>query len=141
MLEKNEERAIGTHFLQFLINHLVLPPKLPQSQEEDLDKGHNVLLDFIYRNAVKFGNLCDKDDQMHWKHIVKMLSVWKETSQSGALSPDVLETNLMSMKPNGKDYLDFYRVLVLTVLQMLSPYMFTLRMQAWSLEKAQTASL
>lgn len=86
---------------EFLVNHLILPPKLPQSREENLALAHDYLLKFIHEKAVEFERLCGGDDRRHWAIMVKMLEIWKETTQSGSVSPQILQRHLMSMQPNG----------------------------------------
>ena len=59
--------------LQYAMNHIFLPPKLPQEQEPDLEACDIALCRLAYEAAVQFPQYLATYHQAHWAVVIKML--------------------------------------------------------------------
>lgn len=86
--------------IQNLINHVALPPQLPQSAEPDLPSINKNLLRLLQDVAQTFKyRSCAA-----WTHVSKMLSALDKTEQAKSLRDDLLNTHLTALSPGGKCY-------------------------------------
>ena len=81
--------------LQYLKHHLVLPPKLPQIDDTDLDYEH-YLLCFVQETA----ELYLDPSKSHWAQVCSMLRTLRDCYPAG-LSNDALKQRLMNFLPHG----------------------------------------
>jgi hypothetical protein len=97
--EALEDRGLG-----FLINHIILPPQLPDGENED-DRSSNErrLLQLVMEEATKFSNQCLPGVRSPWKKVTKMLSTWLHVTSGCNLSGPHLIEVLRTMKVGGKN--------------------------------------
>lgn len=83
-----------------LINHIALPPQLPQSAESDLPSINNNLLHLLQDATQTF----KYRGCAAWTHVAKMLSALDKTEQAKSLRDDLLSTHLTALNSGGKCY-------------------------------------
>lgn len=83
---------------QDLINHIALPPQLPQSADPDTSTINKNLLHLL-QDATKSFNCraCPA-----WASVSKMLSSLDHTEQAKTLRDDLLGSHLTALSPGGK---------------------------------------
>jgi hypothetical protein len=92
--------ALGVADVQNLINHVALPPQLPQSEEPDLSTINKNLLRLLLGITQSFNNRgCAA-----WTSVAKMLTTLDKTEQARALRDDLLGAHLTALNPGGKYY-------------------------------------
>ena len=75
--------------LNFMVNHVILPPKLPQS--DDTGSGYELaLIQFVRDHSVAFQINLPAEYQDCWTRITKMLNTWIEVNEHGSISPEAL---------------------------------------------------
>lgn len=83
-----------------LINHVALPPQLPQGAEPDLPSINNNLLHLLQDATQTFKyRSCAA-----WTHVSKMLSALDKTEQAKSLRGDLLSTYVNALDSGGKCY-------------------------------------
>lgn len=90
--------ALSVQDVQNLINHIALPPQLPQTEEPDpstINKNLLLLLQttgktFEYRNCAA------------WTSVTKMLSTMAKSEKAKTLSDDFLSTHMEASGPGGE---------------------------------------
>jgi hypothetical protein len=90
--------ALSVKDLQDLINHVVLPPQLPQSEELDPSRIHSNLVNLL-QHAVK---TFDHRTHAAWTSVFKMLSALEKTEQARALNDDLLGAALKALNTGGQ---------------------------------------
>lgn len=72
--------------LNFIINHVFLPPQLPQCADDASGEGRSALLDFLHRTAVQYTrNLAPNAlAASRWPAVVKMLLQFEHTNSRSA---------------------------------------------------------
>lgn len=86
--------------LQDLINHIALPPQLPQRAEPDLSTINSNLLHLLQDVTQTF----NKRSCAAWTHVSRMLSSLDKTEQARTLRDDLLGAHLTALGPGGKYY-------------------------------------
>ena len=75
-----------------MLNHVFLPPKLPQADDSKLE--HDIALcEFTYRASVDFQGLLPEDQQQQWSSIVRMLEMLLDSTirlDRATLQQDIL---------------------------------------------------
>lgn len=90
--------ALSAADIQNLINHVALPPQLPQKEEPDLSTINNNLLHLLQDVTQTFNSRsCTA-----WAHVSKMLSSLNNTEQARSLRDDLLGAHLTALNPGGK---------------------------------------
>ena len=86
----------------FVTHHVILPPKLPQVQEDDNDtkKGELAIATLALRAAKDFSSELDQEFTSQWQHIIHMLRDSKHLCKRG-MSREVLEQKISSMETGG----------------------------------------
>lgn len=85
---------------QDLINHIALPPQLPQSAESDASAINRNLLHLLQDATKSFHhNACPA-----WTTVSKMLSSLDYTEQAKSLRDDLLSAHLTALSPGGKQH-------------------------------------
>jgi len=81
-----------------LINHVALPPQLPQRAEPDLPRINNNLLHLLQdvTRTFKYRSCAA------WTHVSKMLSALDKTEQAKSLRDDLLGAHLTALDSGGK---------------------------------------
>jgi hypothetical protein len=94
--------------LQNLINHIVLPPQLPQKEESDPLKINSDLVHLL-RDVTK---TFDQRTSAAWISVIKMLSTLDRTEQTSALNDESLGADLKGLKAGGQYYFEPFRTLI-----------------------------
>ena len=81
-----------------LINHVALPPQLPQSEEPDLPSINNNLLHLLQDVTQTFNN----SSCAAWTHVSKMLSALDKTEQAKSLRDNLLGAHLTALDSGSK---------------------------------------
>jgi hypothetical protein len=120
--------------LRYIINHIFLPPKLPQKDNSGTDKDIALIVEF--EAALKlFQAYVPSQEQRRWAACIRMLKGMLELRDpSGDLIPEKVEAALGSMTDQGMSLTSLrgYRA-HLIVWQMFCPSIFVARMRAlWS---------
>ncbi|KAF8962069.1 hypothetical protein BDZ97DRAFT_1759482 [Flammula alnicola] len=80
--------------LIYVLNHVFLPPKLPQKDDNDTD--HDVALcRFAYNASLEFAGFLSQCQQGQWSIVSRMLNNLLKTTRS--LEKDVLATNILGL--------------------------------------------
>lgn len=100
--------------LNYLVNHLFLPPKLPQQEEKDRHKKDDLLSKYILSIADEFNSLVREADggtneevTKAWRVIHRMLEKFQRLHSSETLDANQLGTALLGMQVNGTSH-SFY---------------------------------
>lgn len=87
--------------LLYILNHVFLPPKLPQEDEgDDARDIHNIALaSLVHEAAVDFLSLVSAEYTERWSAIIKMLELFKRYTE--ALNQDDVAADMMGMVQGG----------------------------------------
>lgn len=96
-------RLLTGNALKFIINHVVLPPLLPQSDDSS-PACELELVRFARIQAIAFEDEGPHGSKACWGRIVKMLSIWLEVKEHGFISKGAL-MGAMSALSNGGRFL------------------------------------
>jgi hypothetical protein len=88
------------HQLGYIINHIFLPPELPQQYDHDLDNDC-ALCDVILTSAMTYRQSLPLDEQIRWDPIVKMLQSLYKFHDSDVFSKDSINEAVREMQPGG----------------------------------------
>ncbi|KAL8995723.1 MAG: hypothetical protein Q9188_006743 [Gyalolechia gomerana] len=86
--------------LAFILNHVILLPRLPQEAEKDelTSNAEKLLLELVLSEVQSFRQHCAQDSKDAWSTIEKMLAAWIVTNPHQALSTDVLKQAFTAMR-------------------------------------------
>ena len=90
--------ALSVGDVHNLINHVALPPQLPQSEEPDPSRINSNLVHLL-QDAMK---TFDRRTSAAWASVSKMLSALDKTEQAKALNNDSLRADLKALNPGGE---------------------------------------
>jgi uncharacterized protein (DUF608 family) len=93
--------GIGLKSLTDLVNHVVLPPRLPQCEDANPASLEKNLLHLARCVTATYTSSLDSFTQTAWKPVVTMLGDWTEIKQGSDLRNDVMVSKLASLKPAG----------------------------------------
>jgi hypothetical protein len=93
--------AFSVADIQNLINHVALPPQLPQSEEPDLSSINDNLLRLLQDVTQTFNNR----SCAAWTSVSRMLLSVDKTEQAKAVRDDLLSSHLTALKSGGKYYI------------------------------------
>jgi hypothetical protein len=96
--EPNQQRI---RKLQYLIDHVFLPPKILQKHDEDLAELQCALAQFVCDSAKRYAQFLPQHEQPRWDPILQMLKNIAITSDSAALSDFALEKCIKEMQDGG----------------------------------------
>jgi hypothetical protein len=88
--------------LEYIFDHVFLPPKLPQKDDSDFSKGLSLMreLEAALRSSQGYLPVHQRSD---WLHCIKMIGNMLETrDECGDIVPQALEKSLKSMLDGGK---------------------------------------
>ncbi|KAI9758999.1 MAG: hypothetical protein M4579_002662 [Chaenotheca gracillima] len=85
--------------LDFIINHLVLPPQLPQEDDSDDDEKRNCLLKLVLDTACSYGNLLDEGYHRQWADVKSLLSALVKIQRGNEVDQEALCRSLATLKP------------------------------------------
>lgn len=87
--------------LEYVVNHIFLPPKLPQKDDTN-EVMELALARHVYQAAVKYSQLLPQQGIMKWSYIVKALGKLCLLHERSLLSENVIQKSLFEMKSGGK---------------------------------------
>lgn len=93
--------AQASYDLDYLVNHIILPPKLPQEEDNSTSRELS-LLRFIRDEARLFCKHSAGQSYNVWLGVVKTLSVWVDTVDCGSVSAANLSQALANMCEEGE---------------------------------------
>lgn len=80
-----------------LINHLSLPPQLPQFEEFGLETIERALLARIQHSARCMRDLPASPSRNAWQSVCRAIYAWQNVTEYGRLDKTVLETELRNL--------------------------------------------
>ncbi|KAG8950798.1 hypothetical protein FRC03_012736, partial [Tulasnella sp. 419] len=69
----------------FIINHVFMPPKLPQEDDVD-EENEQALCETVYEAAKEFANYLSEEERTHWNRIRRMLNQFLATHRTSSLA-------------------------------------------------------
>jgi uncharacterized protein YfbU (UPF0304 family) len=94
--------------LQYVVEHVFLPPKLPQSYDAETEQKDGSLYRFVAHSSQLFWQaLLDSDhvpsgeDFQCWERLVNMLNLMASIHQAHQLSREDIKSALEQMHPGG----------------------------------------
>ncbi|KAI9708238.1 MAG: hypothetical protein M1820_004192 [Bogoriella megaspora] len=69
---------------QYIIDHIILPPKLPRAREEDVAALEVYLLEFVLQTLREFVSQVTSEDAAAWNFLVRMLDTLVRVETAGA---------------------------------------------------------
>lgn len=91
------DQSISKEDLSYVIDHVFLPPKLPQADDFDVTKEHS-LCSLVHGAAQEY-TLFTADER--WNPIPKMLKLIHEAHRSHVLSNDQIIASMAAMQSGG----------------------------------------
>lgn len=91
--------------LDFMINHIILPPKLPQADDSDFQCEIS-LAQLVHDQAIKFQANVPVVWRQCWTRTIKMLKTWLEVKEHGYISKEALSHAIMTLLQQGRFYSD-----------------------------------
>jgi hypothetical protein len=96
---------MNPNLLEYLINHLFLPPKLPQREDSNELDGRNMLLSHVLESATIFEKLeregASQRVQQCWRALRRMLQSTYDIHRREHISASVLQHAIRQMTPQG----------------------------------------
>lgn len=91
---------IENHF-NFVVNHVFLPHKLPNGEDEDLWEKELSLLRLVQSLAEQFARQATLESSIQWQPVLTMLQTWIDVIRLGEISKESLEVALKDVKAEG----------------------------------------
>lgn len=94
---------ISLQSLQYIINHVVLPPQLPSSAEssEVTQLAEQNLLQIVARSVQELLICSSNDEKLAWASLEKTFRHWRIIQHGRTLSTELLVQWLADTRPNG----------------------------------------
>ena len=86
--------------MDYIVNHVFLPPKLPQQDDSD-DANEHALCLIIYQAAQDYTRVLSAEQQTRWAPILKMLERIDVSHESSLLSKDIISEYVANMECGG----------------------------------------
>lgn len=86
--------------LEYITNHVFLPPKLPQGDDSSAENTA-ALVDVVVQATDTFCEALPEDEKSHWQHIQRMLLHFQATQSSTSLASTSVIELLSNMAPGG----------------------------------------
>lgn len=95
--------ALDKATVDFLVNHVVLPPRQPQRFEGKYEeiKGEAELLNFVLEAMKSFSQQCDTRAQTAWQSAISALQNWQKALAGATLSQEPLVEVMSNLKELG----------------------------------------
>jgi hypothetical protein len=94
--------------LQYMVEHVFLPPRLPQSHDAETEQKDGTLYKFVAHSSQLFLKaLVDSEhapsrhDLQCWERLVNMLNIMASIHQEHQLSREDIKSALRRMRPGG----------------------------------------
>lgn len=91
---------IENHF-DFVVNNVILPPRLPNGEDEDLWDKENSLLRLVQSLAEQFARQVTPESSTQWQPALTMLQTWIDVIRLGDISKESLDIALKDLKADG----------------------------------------
>ncbi|KAI9717157.1 MAG: hypothetical protein M1812_004905 [Candelaria pacifica] len=79
--------SISREDLEFIINHVILLPKLPETEDSNLQRGEEALLQLVHMNLRSFIRKSPVDHARLWGPAFRMISTWRSCiGRNGTIS-------------------------------------------------------
>lgn len=94
---------ISLQSLQYVVNHVILPPQLPSSAEssEVIQLGEQYLLQIVLQSVQELSPRSSNHEQPAWASLEQTLRHWRIIQDGGTLSTELLICWLADTRPNG----------------------------------------
>ena len=86
--------------LEYLLNHIFLPIRLPQSDDHDIEKDL-AICDQILDHALAFQEFLSPPQSTAWKSIFKMVRTLRKLQSTSVLDVEELEFSMRDLIPGG----------------------------------------
>ncbi|KAI9850515.1 MAG: hypothetical protein M1838_005579 [Thelocarpon superellum] len=86
--------------LEYIINHVLLPPRLPHEDDAEDWKKQDALLRLVHERAQAFVHQCSPSQQTAWQPALRMLARSISINQQGVISEPALSGALRDMAPH-----------------------------------------
>lgn len=90
--------------LEFLINHVLLPPRLPQTAEHDAEEQEYGLLQLVLKESKAYLATCNPENAPRWSAVCDMLSAWSRVHEHGHFVSPHFKTAFENLRDNGSDF-------------------------------------
>ena len=85
--------------MRYILNHVFLPPKLPQKDDYDADLDA-ALCRLVYDAALEFAAFLSESQQGRWSTVSRMLRNMRDSA--GVLDNHMLVTNILVLEIGGQ---------------------------------------
>lgn len=89
-----------SHF-DFAVNHVFLPPRLPDEEDEDLWGKELSLLRLVKSLAEQFASQLPHESSTKWQPVLVMLQTWMDTTRFGGIDEESLNAALKGLNVDG----------------------------------------
>jgi hypothetical protein len=103
--------------LLYMLNHVFLPPKLPQEDDTETDCDI-ALCCLVYQASREFTSFLSQPQQRQWSIVIEMLKTLLKTTQ--ALDKDALAENILCLEDGGQSFGLARRLLIIPTLDRSS---------------------
>ena len=101
MANSSPDPAFLEDILRYVLNHVFLPPKLPQ--KDDYNADHDAALcRFAYDASLEFATFLSQSQQGQWSIVIQMIKNLLESTRS--LDKDVVATNISHLEIGGQSF-------------------------------------
>ena len=87
--------------LTYIVNHVALPPQLPQGREKNTAEGERALLALLLDHVEAFYGRCPPSDKDSWTKIRRALQLSVPAHNNGTLSSEKVKNALNYLGPEG----------------------------------------
>ena len=92
---------VDQSIFDFIVNHVFLPPKLPNQDDENVFQKEMGLLRLVQDVADQFVSQVPDEFSAKWQSIVSMLRVWENITEFGRIDKERLSMSLKNLEPGG----------------------------------------
>jgi hypothetical protein len=97
----NSDTGPSLKELLYILNHVFLPPKLPQEDDTETDSDI-ALCGLVYQASREFTGFLPQSQQKRWSIIIQMLEMLLRTTQ--ALDINVLAEDILCLEDGGQSF-------------------------------------
>lgn len=92
---------VGSEELEYIINHVFLPPKLPQKAEDYTDAKNSTLLKLLQHVAETYLQNGTDSERLQWALIIRMLTNLRSLENGSSLPNKEFRDAIVGMKTGG----------------------------------------